>query len=792
MANSEMNKVGLIFSADGVADFQKSLKTVNASIAENNAAFKLAKTQWDNGTTSSQKLADKQKYLASQTEDYKKKVNVLTAELEEMENAENRDEAAISKKKAQLEQAQAQLNKYQGSLEGVSRELENGSAKIKDYADKLNSAGKKLEDVGKGMTDKVTKPLIGASGAAIAAWTQVDEGLDIVTQKTGASGEALEEMQGIVKNLATSMNTDFTTAGTAVGEINTRFGATGEALGSLSKQFIKFAQVNDTDVNASIDNTQKIMSAFSLTVEDVPGLLDHMNVVGQQTGISMDVLQSSMLKNSAALQKMGLDAYSSASFLGRLETSGIDSNVALTGLKKALQNAAKEGKPMEEALADLQKAMAGAETDTDAMQLAMELFGNKAGPEIALACKNGALSFEDLAVSAAESAGSVSETFDALQDPADNWQVVLNNLMVLGYEIAEAMMPLIQQAVDTLLPIIQDLTDKWNSLSPGMQDFIIKAALAAAACGPIVSGIGTLIGQNGIGGLMNNISNLMNSNTALGNLVSKVFTGIQTGASKLFAMLMAHPVILIITAIVATIIILYNKCEWFRDGVNKFLADAKQAWENLKTNVATLIENMREKIQALVDKISNFKQQASEAFNNFKETISDVFESVKTKIESFKTKVSDTFENVKSTIKGAVDKIKGFFDFSWSLPKLKLPHISVSGSFSLVPPRAPSFGIDWYAKGGILNKPTIFGMNGSKLLGGGEAGMEAVLPIKLLKDYVKEAVRDVNHEGNTEMYVVVKKAIVEAFRDIGAGIWLDGDKIGEIFSRKLKEELFNV
>jgi hypothetical protein len=201
---------------------------------------------------------------------------------------------------------------------------------------------------------------------------------------------------------------------------------------------------------------------------------------------------------------------------------------------------------------------------------------------------------------------------------------------------------------------------------------------------------------------------------------------------------------------------------------------------------------MREKIQALVDKISNFKQQASEAFNNFKETISDVFESVKTKIESFKTKVSDTFENVKSTIKGAVDKIKGFFDFSWSLPKLKLPHISVSGSFSLVPPRAPSFGIDWYAKGGILNKPTIFGMNGNKLLGGGEAGMEAVLPIKLLKDYVKEAVRDVNHEGNTEMYVVVKKAIVEAFRDIGAGIWLDGDKIGEIFSRKLKEELFNV
>ena len=792
MANSEMNKVGLIFSADGVADFQKSLKTVNASIAENNAAFKLAKTQWDNGTTSSQKLADKQKYLASQTEDYQKKVNVLTAELSEMENAESRDEAAISKKKAQLEQAQAQLNKYQGALEQVSKEIENGSAKIKDYADKLNAAGKKLEDIGGKMTKGITTPIAGAAAASIAAFQKVDDGLDIVTAKTGATGEALEEMHDITKNLAKSIPTDFETAGTAVGEINTRFGVTGEKLEALSEKYIKFAKINDTDLNSSIDNTQKILSAFNLTVDDAPGLLDTLNAAGQRTGIDMGTLQSSLIKNQAALKEMGLGVNESVNFLADLETKGIDSSQVMAGLQKAFVNASKDGKSMDQAMKELQEQMANATDDTEATALAMELFGNKAGPAIAQACKDGTLNFDELTSHITDDAGSIDQTFDQITDATDNYQQVLNSLMELGYEIAQAMMPLIQQAVDSLLPIIQSLTEKWNGLSPGMQDFIIKAALAAAACGPIVTGISKLIGQNGIGGLMNNIANLMNSNTALGNLVSKVFTGIQTGASKLFAMLMAHPVILIITAIVATIVILYNKCEWFRDGVNKFLADAKQAWENLKANVATVVENMRNKIQSLVDKISNFKQQASDAFNNFKQTISDVFESVKNKIESFKNKVSDTFENVKSTIKGAVDKIKGFFNFSWSLPKLKLPHISISGSFSLVPPRAPSFGIDWYAKGGILNKPTIFGMNGNSLMGGGEAGKEAVLPIKLLKDYVKESIRDVSNEGNAEMYAVVKKAIIEAFREIGAGIWLDGEKVGEIFSRKLKEELFNV
>lgn len=108
--------------------------------------------------------------------------------------------------------------------------------------------------------------------------------------------------------------------------------------------------------------------------------------------------------------------------------------------------------------------------------------------------------------------------------------------------------------------------------------------------------------------------------------------------------------------------------------------------------------------------------------------------------EDFRRKVDEVFGKVVSTIKGAVNKIKGFFDFEWELPKIKLPHFSISGKFGLNPPSIPKFSVDWYANGGILNRPTVFAQNGNRLMAGGEAGPEAVLPIELLKKYLNEEI----------------------------------------------------
>lgn len=126
------------------------------------------------------------------------------------------------------------------------------------------------------------------------------------------------------------------------------------------------------------------------------------------------------------------------------------------------------------------------------------------------------------------------------------------------------------------------------------------------------------------------------------------------------------------------------------------------------------------------------KQKASEFKDNIVQKFNDI-----------KSAITDKINAAKDAVKNAIDKIKSIMNFSWSLPKLKLPHLSISGGFSLVPPSVPHFSIDWYAKamknGMILNNPTIFGMMDGKLLGGGEAGSETIVGTNSLMQMIQKA-----------------------------------------------------
>ena len=131
-------------------------------------------------------------------------------------------------------------------------------------------------------------------------------------------------------------------------------------------------------------------------------------------------------------------------------------------------------------------------------------------------------------------------------------------------------------------------------------------------------------------------------------------------------------------------------------------------------------------------------------WDTIKAKAGELLTSISTKFNQIKTTITDKINAARDAVKNAIEKIKGFFNFSWSLPKLKLPHISISGGFSLVPPRAPHFSIDWYSKamknGMILNNPTIFGMMDGKMLGGGEAGSETIVGTNSLMSMIAKAV----------------------------------------------------
>ena len=128
----------------------------------------------------------------------------------------------------------------------------------------------------------------------------------------------------------------------------------------------------------------------------------------------------------------------------------------------------------------------------------------------------------------------------------------------------------------------------------------------------------------------------------------------------------------------------------------------------------------------------------------FRESIANLATAVKDKFTNIRDTIKSTIESARDAVKNAVDRIKSIMNFTWSLPKLKLPHISISGKFGLNPPSVPHFSIDWYAKamknGMILNNPTIFGMMNGKLLGGGEAGSETIVGTNSLMSMISKAV----------------------------------------------------
>lgn len=143
-------------------------------------------------------------------------------------------------------------------------------------------------------------------------------------------------------------------------------------------------------------------------------------------------------------------------------------------------------------------------------------------------------------------------------------------------------------------------------------------------------------------------------------------------------------------------------------------------------------------------------------------TISNKLNAAKTAVtsilDSIKSAFSSKLEAARSAVSNAINRIKSCFKFSWSLPKLKLPHISISGSFSLSPPSVPKFGISWHKHGGIMTGPTIFGAIGSTLLGGGEAGHEAILPLAELWKQMRQIVGDIIQKKNDESRAEVSQA----------------------------------
>lgn len=212
------------------------------------------------------------------------------------------------------------------------------------------------------------------------------------------------------------------------------------------------------------------------------------------------------------------------------------------------------------------------------------------------------------------------------------------------------------------------------------------------------------------------LTNVMNIISGILDIIVGIFTGdldrIWQGVSTIF------------TSIVNVISTLLTSA-W--NIIMSILTTIANVFSSILTGIVNTVTGAFQGIVSIVGSLLNAVfTKVSSIWNNIKSTIdsvmSSISSSVSSKWNSIKTTITNTINGAKDAVKSAIDKMKSFFNFSWSLPPLKLPHISISGSFSLSPPSVPKFGISWYEQGGLFNKPSVIGV--------GENGAEAVMPLE--------------------------------------------------------------
>ncbi len=729
-------------------------------------------------------------------------------------------------------------------LSGDLKENKSTMAAAEDAADALDQtmgdAGDAVEDAGNAaeessegwttfrgvvadLTASVIKEAISAlqdlAQAAYDAAVELDEGYDTIIKKTGATGGALEEMYDVADSVFTSLPVEMSDVGTAVGEVNTRFQSTGDELEDLTTQFLEFAEINDTDVNNSIDTVDKTLTQSRLDIDVTYSLLGLLTAKGQETGISMDSLMSSVSENGSTFKALGLDLEESVELLAQMEANGVDTSTALSGLKKAVTNLTDAGMSEEEALNSVINSIKNAETETEALSIAQETFGTKGAAEMATAIREGRLDLDDLSVSMEDYADTVEDTYNATLSPWDEMTVATNTLKEAGADLAtdilEDLVPVFEDMVDfmtgTGMPAVKTLANNFDTIAP-----IITAAAAAFVAYKTAMGISSVIetvtkatqgmsvAQAALNAVMNAnpiaivaallvglgtaIVTLWNTNEDFRNAVTEIWEGFKSTVSGVvdavtgfFSNLGASASSLgssisdawetvksatstawngikstvsnTVSSVATSVSTKWNAIKSTTSTVFSGVKSvASTAWSGIKSSVSTAVTNVATSVSTKWNAIksttstvfSGVKSAASTAWSGIKSVISNgasgALSTVTSKFNAIKSSISGVMDSAKNTVSNAISKIKSFFNFTWSLPKLKMPHISIKGSFSLSPLSVPSFSISWYKEGGVLNAATIFGASGSSLLGGGEAGPEAVAPIDVLQSYVAAAV----------------------------------------------------
>ena len=760
-----------------LAGVNKDLRATQTNLKDVN---KLLKIDPKNVTL----LTQKQDYLNKSIEDTKKKLGTAKDALEQLKRTNGVDNVTEEQKALERE-----IVETEQKLKSAQKELRQfGSVGVQQanaVAAKMKEVGGKVSEVGQGFTRNVTAPIVAAGTVGAAKFAEVDKTMTLTNATMKNTKAEADLLNSAMKTAAA--NSTFGMSDAATATLNfARAGLNAEQSAAALAPAMNLAAGEGGNLDTVSGGLVATINGFHGSFEDAGKYADVFANACNNSALDVNGLSSAMSVAAPIFSSAGYNVKDAALYMGVMANAGIDANVAANSLKTGLARLVSPSKSGAEMMAKLGISVTNADgsmkdsitiqkelhdkfkdlSESEQIAAASAIFGkNQMAPWLALI--NTAPEDVNNLNTALSAQGTTTQMANAqMSGFGGSIEKLKSSVDVAATSFGEALAPSILAVSNK----IQGAVDWFNSLDASQQQLIAKIAIVAAAVGPILMLVGSVI--TGIGNTITAINIIRTTMAA----VVPVISGVASAAAPF---LIGGAIIVGIITAAALIIKNWDK---IKAAMTALAAWISQKWTEIKTKVSTIVENLKtavtSKIEAMKEgvknKISSMKESAAQTVENLKTSVSEKFQAVKEKalgiFSDIKTGIQEKIQAAKEKVGDIIDDIKDFFDFDWSLPDLKLPHINV-GAYIDVPvlgriPDPSSISVDWYKKAYdnpiMFTRPTVLQTpSGNKGFGDGSGGEVVLSEAKLRQIAGSGAPITVNVYGSQGMNVNELAAAVE-------------------------------